>query len=89
MSIKTTIEGVPENDGDVRRLILETIVGVRDGALDVPQAAVMVAGFKELNTSMSVSINAAKLSLQMGAAGGKFMKNLRLGQQLIRDNEAE
>ena len=76
-------DNLPKNDGEVRQLILETIVGVRDGSLDVAQGATMAALFKEMNSSMAVSINAAKMSLQMEATGRKFIKTLNMGRQEI------
>ena len=76
-------DNLPKNDGEVRQLILETIVGVRDGSLDVSQGGAMAALFKELNSSMTVSINAAKMSLQMELTGRKFVNTLRMGRQEI------
>ena len=80
-------DNLPKNDGEVRQLILETIVGVRDGSLDVSQGGAMAALFKELNSSMAVSINAAKMSLQMEQTGRKFVNTLRMGQQEIGGGE--
>jgi hypothetical protein len=76
-------DNLPKNDGEVRTLILETIVGVRDGSVDVAQGSAMASLFKELNSSMLVSINAAKLSLQMEESGRKFIKTLSMGRQEI------
>lgn len=78
-----TPENPPKTDGDVRRLILETIMGVRDGSLDVSQGAVMAQNFKELNANMSNSINLAKLALNVEATGRKFVNTIRLGQQEV------
>lgn len=76
-----TFENLPKNDGEVRRLILETIVGVRDGSLDTAQGTAMFAGFKELNASMNTSIASAKLSLQLEATGRKFINTVQIGRQ--------
>ena len=78
-----TPENAPKTDGDVRQLILETVMGIRDGSLDASQGAAMAANFKELNSTMTNSINAAKLSLLMEGSGRKFIKTLRMGQQDI------
>lgn len=78
-----TPENPPQTDGDVRRLILETIMGIRDGSLDVSQGTAIAANFKELNNCIGNSINTAKLSLQMEERGRKFVDALHMGQQEI------
>ena len=69
-----TPENPPKTDGDVRQLILETVMGIRDGSLDASQGAAMAANFKALNSTMTNSINAAKLSLLMEGSGRNLLK---------------
>jgi hypothetical protein len=80
---KINYDNLPKNDGEVRTLILETIVGIRDGSLGVQEGQAMAGLFKELNSSMAVSIQAAKLSLQMEQTGRKFVDTLHLGRQEV------
>lgn len=82
-----TPENPPKTDGDVRQMILETIMGIRDGSLDSSQGSAMAQNFKELNSNMTNSINAAKLSLQMEASGRKFINTLHMGQQEIGNDK--
>lgn len=84
-----TPENPPKTDGDVRQMILETIMGIRDGSLDASQGSAMAQNFKELNSSMSNSINAAKLSLQMETSGRKFINTLNMGRQQIGNDKGE
>lgn len=74
-------DNLPKNDGEVRQLILETLVGVRDGSLDTSQAVAMASLFKELNGSMNISIQAAKMSMMMEDRGRKFMTTVQVGRQ--------
>jgi hypothetical protein len=75
--------------GDVRRLIIETIMGVRDGGLNPGQGAVMAANFKELNNNIQCEINATKVSLLTEGKAHKFGNVVRMGTRLIADNTQE
>jgi hypothetical protein len=77
----------PETDGEVRSLILETIMGIRNGTYTPETANAMFSGFKELNASMNTSIAAAKLALQMENSGKNYVKTIRIGKQAMGDDE--
>jgi len=63
--------------GDMRQFIIEVMMGVRDGKFTATDAQAMIAGMKEINASMQVEINAAKLSLQADQAGHKLGKRMK------------
>lgn len=73
--------------GDVRMLMLQTILNIRDGGLDVSQGMAMVANFKVLNDNINSEINAAKLALLTEGKLHNFGNVMRLGRQLIGNEE--
>lgn len=82
-------DNLPKNDGEVRQLILETLVGLREGAIDNATGTTMAALFKNLNDSMNTSIASAKLSLQMEDRGRVFMKTCRMGRQELGSDSSD
>lgn len=77
----------PQSFGDVRRLILETILNIRDGGLDVSQGMAMAANFKCLNDNINAEIQAAKLSIATENSAHNFGKLTHMGTRLISGNE--
>ena len=75
--------------GDVRRLIIETIIGIREGSLGPMQGAAMAANFKELNNNINAEINAAKMAVITEGKAHEFGKVMRLGTQYIADNRTD
>lgn len=73
--------------GDVRHLILQTIMSIRDGGLTAQEGMAMAANMKELNSNIQCEINATKLSLQADAIGAKFGKVVTMGTKLIGNNK--
>lgn len=89
MPNSTKIQNV-ETFGDVRRLILETIVSLRDGELDVSRGMAIAANMKVLNDNIQTEINAAKLSIVTEGKAHQFGKVVHMGRRLIGNNaEAE
>ena len=78
-----------ETFGDVRQLILQTVMNVRDGALDVNQGMAMFAGLKVLNDNVQVEINAAKLALQTEGKLHNFGQVVRMGRKVINGASEE
>lgn len=78
-----------ETFGDVRQLILQTIVNIRDGGLDVPQGMAMAANFKVLNDNIQCEINAAKLALATEGKAHNFGNVTRMGRSLIGNPQPE
>lgn len=89
MPNSTKIQNV-ETFGDVRRLILETIVSLRDGELDVSRGMAIAANMKVLNDNIQTEINAAKLSIATDGKAHQFGRVVQMGRRLIGNNvEAE
>lgn len=72
-----------ETFGDVRRLIIESIDGIRSGAINPTQGAVMAAHFKCLNDNINAEINAAKVSIVAKEKGHNFGIVMQMGTRLI------
>ena len=69
--------------GDVRTLILQTIMGIRDGGLSVAEGMAIAANIKMLNDNIQAEINAAKVSLLSEERGHSFGKITHMGARLI------
>ena len=72
--------------GDAHQLILQTIMQIRDGGLDVSQGMTIAACMKTLNDNIQCEINAAKLSLLAEERGHKFGHVVNMGTRLIGNN---
>jgi 3,4-dihydroxy-2-butanone 4-phosphate synthase len=72
--------------GDVRLLILQTVIDVRDGHLSTSQAMAIAANMKELNANIQCEINATKLSIATDEKAKKFGEVLSMGRRLIGEN---
>ncbi|WP_025040998.1 hypothetical protein [Nitrosospira briensis] len=75
-----------ETFGDVRRFILETVVALRDGDLDISRGMAIAANMKVLNDNIQVEINAAKLSIATDGRAHQFGRVVKMGRRLISDN---
>ena len=58
--------------GDTRRIILDTIIALRDGHMDVNRGMAIAANMKVLNDSVQVEINQAKMAVAARQAGHDF-----------------
>ncbi len=72
-----------ETFGDARRMILETIVELRDGKMDISRGMAIAANMKVLNDNIQVEINAAKVHMQAVEKGYEFGRLVPMGQKLI------
>lgn len=77
-----------ETFGDARRLIIQTIMQIRDGGLDVSQGMAIAANMKVLNDNIQCEINAAKLCLLAEERGHNFGKVVAMGTRLIGSGAA-
>lgn len=75
--------------GDARRLILQTIMQIRDGGLDVSQGMAIAANMKVLNDNIQCEINAAKLCLLAEERGKDFGRIVPMGTTLIGNNTVQ
>lgn len=71
--------------GDVRRMILDTIIELKEDRMDVSRGMAIAANMKVLNDSIQVEINAAKMSLAAINAGKDFGDVIRLGKRSVID----
>ena len=72
-----------ETFGDARQLILQTIMQIRDGGLDVSQGMAIAANMKVLNDNIQCEINAAKLALLTEGKAHQFGRVVQMGRKLI------
>jgi len=73
--------------GDARKIILDTLIELKSGAMDISRGMAIAANMKVLNDSIQVEINAAKLSIQAESIGKNFGEIMRLGKRKIFDGE--
>lgn len=72
-----------DNFGDARRLILQTMIQLRDGELPVTTGMAIAANMKVLNDNIQMEINAAKLSILAQKEGHDFGAIAKMGKRLI------
>ena len=72
--------------GDARRLILQTMLKLRDGEIPVSQGMAIAANMKVLNDNIQCEINAAKLCLVAEERGHNFGRIVKMGQRLIGED---
>ncbi len=75
--------------GDVRRMIIQTIVELRDGKMPASTGMAIAANMKVLNDNVQTEINAAKLALQTEGRAHQFGRVVRMGQQLIGNESGQ
>lgn len=75
--------------GDVRRMILDTIVAVRDDKMSVQRGMALAANFKVLNDNIQVEINAAKMAMATKDEAHNFGRIVNMGQRLIGNGEGQ
>ena len=73
--------------GDQRRMILDTIMELRDGSMDVGRGMAIAANMKVLNDSVQVEINATKMALAAQQAGHDFGKIVGMGRKFLGNGE--
>ena len=69
--------------GDTRRIVLDTLVAVRDGNMDVSRGMAVAALFKELNANVQAEVNATKMTIAANEAGHDFGRVVGMGQRVI------
>lgn len=81
-NLTTPIKAI-ENFGDARRLILQTMIQLRDGTIPVQTGMAIAANMKVLNDNIQSEINAAKLSLLAKEKGHDFGVISAMGKRQI------
>ena len=75
--------------GDVRRMILDTIVALRDDKMDVSRGMAIAANFKVLNDNIQVEINAAKMAMAAKEEAHNFGRIAPMGTRLIGNDQSQ
>lgn len=75
--------------GDQRRMILDAIMELRAGTMDVNRGMAIAANMKVLNDSVQVEINAAKMSIAARQAGHDFGRIVTMGTKMIGNDASQ
>jgi len=75
--------------GDQRRMILDTIMELKNGSMEVSRGMAIAANMKVLNDSVQVEINTVKMSMAARQAGHDFGKIVNMGRKLIGNDESQ
>lgn len=75
--------------GDVRRMIVDTIVQLREEKMPASTGMAIAANMKVLNDNIQVEINAAKLALQTEGRAHSFGRVVGMGKRLIGNDGSQ
>ncbi len=75
--------------GDQRRMILDTIMELKNGNMEVSRGMAIAANMKVLNDSVQVEINTVKMSMAARQAGHDFGSIVNMGRKLIGNDSAQ
>lgn len=75
--------------GDARKIIIDTIIQLRDGTMETGRGMAIAANMKVLNDNVQTEINAAKLALLTEGRAYSFGRVVQMGQRLIGGQSAE
>lgn len=78
-----------ETFGDVRRIILDTVLQLKNGKMDISRGMAIAANIKVLNDNIQAEINATKLSLVTEGRAHQFGNVVRMGRRVISQNAIE
>ena len=70
-------------------MILDTIVELRSGSMDVSRGMAIAANMKVLNDSVQVEINAAKMAMLAKDEAHNFGRLVGMGQRLIGNDTSQ
>jgi hypothetical protein len=73
--------------GDVRKVIVDTILELKSGTMDISRGMAIAANIKTLNDNIQAEINAAKVSIRADEVGKNFGEVLSLGRRPILGND--
>lgn len=83
MSNELTPASAVLTSGDARRLVLETMVALKAGAMDVNRGMAIAANMKVLNESIFAEVAAAKMAIQAKKEGHNFGETVEMGRKLL------
>lgn len=87
MTTSIVLQEKLETFGDIRRMLLDTVLSLRDGNIDVPYAMAIAAVMKEVNNNIQQEINATKLAMVVNNEINDFGKIVRMGTRKINGDE--
>lgn len=76
---------IMNTSGDIRRLLADTMLQVKNGTLPVERALAVAAISKELTASMQAEVNVAKVRVAMLTAGKSMGEITTMGRLIIGD----
>ena len=75
--------------GDARRIIIDTILQLRNRDMPAATGMAIAANMKVLNDNVQVEINAAKLALATEGRAHSFGQIVGMGQRLIGNDGSQ
>ena len=75
--------------GDVRRMILDTIVQLKNGNMDATRGMAIAANMKTLNDNVQIEINAAKLAILTEGRAHNFGRVVGMGKRVIGNDGSQ
>jgi hypothetical protein len=75
--------------GDARRIIIDTIMQLRNGTMNATTGMAIAANMKVLNDNVQTEINAAKLALATEGRAHNFGQVVSMGQRLIGNDSSQ
>lgn len=75
--------------GDARRIIIDTIVQLRNGSMNASTGMAIAANMKVLNDNVQTEINAAKMALATEGKAHNFGRMVGMGQRLIGNDGSQ
>lgn len=81
-NLSTTVYKI-DTFGDARRLILETMIQLRDGSIPITTGMAIAANMKVLNDNIQCEINASKLAMLAHENAHRFGEVVSMGQRTI------
>ena len=68
-------------------MIIDTIVGLKNGDVETNRGMAIAANFKVLNDNIQAEVNAAKMAIKARECGHDFGRVVGMGQKLIGNSE--
>lgn len=78
-----------ESFGDARRLILDTLAGLRHGEIPVERGMAIAANMKVLNDNIQAEVNAVKVMMLATEKGHDFGRVVQMGKALLGESEPD
>jgi hypothetical protein len=70
-------------------MIIDTIVGLKNGDVETSRGMAIAANFKVLNDNVQAEINAAKMAIKAKEVGYDFGRVVGMGQKVIGNSSEQ